>query len=370
MATRRVISAEQQPDPADQATLDINETADKAEAPTTPKHSRAKRAAPAPAEAGTTETAEIETAAAAAKSGRGSRSARAAAQQTASATELPDTVSSIGHSADTATATASVVLLDAGLNVIEIAGPAVTNLSAGDTLTPLIRVSEWPSPNSERLTILSETGIGEAWVPRSGGVVVVRTPPGGGRVVVTVFGPPNAAVEPATITVRRLEAGVWPEGGAAPALSVAQPVARDRAGRDIAAEILLHIERVGDRMQPNQGWVGARGEKKRLEAFGIRPLGGILPRDLHYKGLHAGGAETPWIPGPQLCGTRGRGLPLIGFAIRVAPHLQNRFDVIYQGSFFASGVVGPNRNGEPCRPPLAGDPLEAMSIRITERTPE
>jgi hypothetical protein len=135
-------------------------------------------------------------------------------------------------------------------------------------------------------------------------------------------------------------------------------------------EILLHIEREGDRHVPSEGWVGPRGQKRRIEGFGIRPLSQLWPRDLHYKAWHLGGIETAWVAGPQLCGTRGRGLPLIGFAIRVAPHLQSKFDVIYQGAFFTSGTVGPCRNGEPCHAPVAGDPLEAMSIHLIERSAE
>jgi hypothetical protein len=234
-------------------------------------------------------------------------------------------------------------------------------------LIPLIRVAEWASSGPERLTILSETGLGEVWLQRSGGFVVVRTPSSGGRVVVTVFGAADEAVQPATIAVRRIEGGeARPEAvQAAPV-----PIPLGPPGRDVAVEILLHIEREGDRQFSGQGWVGPRGQKKRIEAFSIRPLGSIWPRDIHYKALHAGGVETPWIPGPQLCGTRGRGLPLLGFAIRVAPHLQAKYEIVYQGAFFSSGIVGPSRNGEACRPPLAEDPLEAMNIRVIERTAE
>jgi hypothetical protein len=280
------------------------------------------------------------------------------------------TEASSGLGSASASAMASVVTLEPGLNVLEITGPPVVASSDNEAPIPLIRVSEWPTPGSERLTILSETGVGDVWIERSGGVVVVRTPAGGGRVAVTVFGAADEAVRPAAVAVRRLaggEARIEPADPAQPALSA---LSSDLPGRDVTVEILMHIEREGDRQFPGQGWVGPRGQKRRVEAFGIRPLGGLWPRDIHYKALQAGGVETPWTPGPQLCGTRGRGMPLLGFAIRVAPHLQAKFDVIYQGAFFNSGVAAPARNGEPCRPPIAGDPLEAMSIRIIERASE
>jgi hypothetical protein len=60
-------------------------------------------------------------------------------------------------------------------------------------------------------------------------------------------------------------------------------------------------------------------------------------------------------------------MPLTGFAVQLAPHLQGEFEVIYYGSFFNAGVVGPMRNGQPCQSPLAGDPLEAVNVRIIQR---
>ena len=53
--------------------------------------------------------------------------------------------------------------------------------------------------------------------------------------------------------------------------------------------------------------------------------------------------------------TRGRGLPLTGFAVRMATHLRERFEAVYEGSFFTAGIVGPNRNGEPCRSAIGNE---------------
>jgi hypothetical protein len=140
--------------------------------------------------------------------------------------------------------------------------------------------------------------------------------------------------------------------------------------RDVPTEILLHIERAGDRLFPGRGWVGALGRKMRIEAFSIRPLEHLAPTDIEMKGFLPEAGETPWVPGGQLCGTRGRGLPLTGFAVRVAPHRGDRFDVQYQGSFFLGGVSETRRNGDPCRATTANDALEAINIRLVERVPE
>jgi hypothetical protein len=93
----------------------------------------------------------------------------------------------------------------------------------------------------------------------------------------------------------------------------------------------------------------------------------LSPADMEFKGFLPNGTETQWVRGGVLCGTRGRRLPLTGFAVRVVPHLADRFEVTYQGSFFMSGISAVHRNGEPCRAQTGDDPLEAMSVRLVER---
>jgi hypothetical protein len=139
--------------------------------------------------------------------------------------------------------------------------------------------------------------------------------------------------------------------------------------RDISTEILLHIERAGDRLFPGRGWVGALGRRMRIEGFSIRPLEQLAPTDLEMKGYLPNGGETPWVPGGTLCGTRGRGLPLVGFALRIVPQRAERFEVVYQGSFFSGGISEQHRNGSPCRAGAA-DPLEAINVRLIERVSE
>jgi hypothetical protein len=108
----------------------------------------------------------------------------------------------------------------------------------------------------------------------------------------------------------------------------------------------------------------------RIEAFSIRPIEGLAPADLEMKGYLPNGGETPWIPGGLLCGTSGRGLPLVGFAVRVTAPRADRFEVAYQGSFFAGGISELHQNGDPCRAAGDDDPLEAISVRLIERVAE
>jgi hypothetical protein len=54
---------------------------------------------------------------------------------------------------------------------------------------------------------------------------------------------------------------------------------------EIGTEVVLHIERLGDRRFPGQGWVGNRGKKLRIEAFSIRPLETLMARDIEFRAL-------------------------------------------------------------------------------------
>jgi hypothetical protein len=49
------------------------------------------------------------------------------------------------------------------------------------------------------------------------------------------------------------------------------------------------------------------------------------------------------------------------------PQQAGRFEVIYQGSFFAGGISQMHQNGDPCRAATADDPLEAINVRLVER---
>ena len=207
------------------------------------------------------------------------------------------------------------------------------------------------------------------WIGREGGTVILRSPPGGGYIVVTAYGHPDQSAVSLALDLSRLDRPSAADEEGARSTTTSAGVAGSQAqGQEVPTEILLHIERAGDRLFPGRGWVGALGRKLRIEAFSIRPLARIAPADIEFKGFLPRGGETQWVQGGVICGTRGRRLPLIGFAVRMAPQLSGRFDVIYQGSFFGGGISSPYRNGQPCRAATADDPLEAINLRIVERT--
>jgi GT2 family glycosyltransferase/glycosyltransferase involved in cell wall biosynthesis len=133
-------------------------------------------------------------------------------------------------------------------------------------------------------------------------------------------------------------------------------------------QITVHVQNRGDLPFVGPGWAGCVGERLWIEAFTINPLEGFLPEDIEYKALTGTGFETPWCSGGTVCGTRGASNPLIGFAIRLRGPAAERYECRYRGSFLASGIVGPSRNGGPCKSPRGRDPLEGIELEIIERT--
>lgn len=137
--------------------------------------------------------------------------------------------------------------------------------------------------------------------------------------------------------------------------------------QDVGSEILLHIMGLGDRRYVEPGWAGNPGSKRQIEALSIRPREGLAASTVEFRVFAQEGRATAWVSNGNYAGTRGRNLPLTGFAVRPAGELGERLEIEYEGSFFEGGVVGPKRNGELCVSPVADDPLEAVRVTIVDR---
>jgi hypothetical protein len=223
----------------------------------------------------------------------------------------------------------------------------------------MTQVTAAPLQQGHSVEIIGSGGP-EAWFGQEGGTAIVKSPSGGGHVLVTAYGPPAQPAALPHLEIRRLDR-------TPPAGAVLRAVEAAEKPQEVETEIILHLERLGDRRFPGRGWVGNRGKRRRVEAFSIRPLETLHARDIEFKALGPKRRQTPWVTDAKLCGSRGQGLPLTGFAVRLAADAGEHFDVVYEGAFFESGTVGPNRNGELCIPPVADDPLEAINVRIIRK---
>jgi hypothetical protein len=262
-----------------------------------------------------------------------------------------------------------LLTVEEGIHCLRIGEIAAAAGEAGGMPLPAVQVAAPFAEDGNEVEIVAAYPGSGGWLGRAGGTLILRGPIDGGQVLVTAYGSSGQPPCALDLELERLAgpAGRPPEMMADPVAAAVETLSEEAAGRDLKTEVLLHIERTGDRTFPGRGWVGALGRRLRIEAFSLRPLEALAPADLEMKAFLPNGAETPWIPGGVLCGTRGRGMPLTGFAIRIAPQQADRFEVQYQGSFFAGGISETRRNGEPCRSATADDPLEAVNIRLVDR---
>ena len=275
---------------------------------------------------------------------------------------------SLPESSSVAVTTVRMLRVDEGLHVLRIGAIAGDLDEIAGMVVPVAQVSAPFAEDGNGVEIVASFPQRGPWLEKAGGAVILRSPTGGGLVIVTVYGGSEQQASELALDLERLDD---PENGVAAAELTDAPPTGEAAPaaietRDIPIEILLHIERVGDRLFPGRGWVGALGRRMRIEAFSIRPLERLVPADIEMKGFLPNGGETPWVPGGVLCGTRGRGLPLTGFAVRAVAQRAEQFEVAYQGSFFAGGISEMHQNGAPCQATTADDPLEAINVRLIE----
>ena len=97
-------------------------------------------------------------------------------------------------------------------------------------------------------------------------------------------------------------------------LTMGGPAASEGTPSPMGLDIVAHIRGRGDVRFQDTPWVGRLGPGLWIEAFMILARNRSAAAAIEYKGLTASGAETPWTDSGELCGSRGRSTPLIGFA--------------------------------------------------------
>jgi hypothetical protein len=131
--------------------------------------------------------------------------------------------------------------------------------------------------------------------------------------------------------------------------------------------VTVHVRNAGDLNFAAAQWAGRAGNGLWIESFAVVPLETLTAEDIEYKGLTSTGIETPWLTNAMPCGSRGMGIPLVGFALRIRPQAAAAYDCQYSGYFQSGVIVGPCQNGAPCRSSLANDALEGIQIRLINR---
>ena len=276
---------------------------------------------------------------------------------------------------------ARLVPLDPGFYAFSLAAetvsrePGVGQSSVGLGL-PAIHVCAPPHPGGAAqgaIAIADSFGRTGSWLGGRHRMLFVTAPAGGGAALVTAYLARDPDSTPLELEIRRVDPA-RPAGGAMVpianlmTLRMGGSAGAEQSPQRASLEIVAHIRGRGDVRFVDAPWIGRLGPGLWIEAITIVPRDRSAAAAIEYKGLAASGAETAWLGAGSLCGSQGRGIPLIGFAVRqkTAPS-GALFDCEYTGYFRSGATAGPARNGAPCRSATDNDPLEGLQLRITPR---
>ncbi len=262
---------------------------------------------------------------------------------------------------------ARLVPLDPGFYAFSLATETAWREPLAGLALPAVQLCAAPREDGA-VEITDSFGRAGSWLGGRHNVLFVKSPAGGGAALVTGYLARDPDSLPLELDIRR----VAPPGPATPVMTLKMggPGAAELSPEEAGLDIVAHIRGRGDVRFPDTPWVGRLGPGLWIEGFMILPQSRSAEAAIEYKGLTASGTETPWIERGTFCGTRGNGIPLIGFAVRQKAVPGNvPLDCEYSGYFQSGATAGPTRNGAPCRSAIEHDALEGMQLRITPRPP-
>lgn len=269
------------------------------------------------------------------------------------------------------------------LFTVTSATPQVDRAS-GTLRLPAIHVGLGPGVRAEHVEFVAGPNTEGAWLFARGDVLVAKVNREGATLVLTSVRSSSGDV--LSLEVERLESRLQGPHGAAttdtsrsPAAPLPEPASRPPAPAvsqaqkpkdEVTVPLLIktHVRTRGDMSFTEVPWAGRVAPGLWIESFSIQPLAGLAAHDIEYKGLTGTGFETPWLSDDQNCGTKGMSVPLVGFAVRLRSGPETAaYECEYYGYYQSGTVVGPLRNGAPCRSTVANDPLEGIQVRFVRR---
>jgi hypothetical protein len=257
-----------------------------------------------------------------------------------------------------------LMTLDTGMFCIFHApGGALTGDGSG---LPGVRISLPPSPSGSTDPVTISTFRSDGWLDFADGAALVRVEQGPAQILVTVYQSMAANADAAPrLQVLRLtqDAVALPQAGAA------VPVQAASRGTPVptSADVVAHVQRMGDVGGQFGAWTGTRGSGSWIEGFAITPPQGVAPQDLEYQAVLGRGWLSPWIEGGKFCGSRGMALPLLGLNVRLKGEATKTHECTYSASFVNGGTVGPVPSGEACQADSLAA-LEAFQIVLRRRS--
>jgi GT2 family glycosyltransferase len=257
-------------------------------------------------------------------------------------------------------ASVQVLTLPVGTYAFTVQGGASATPSAEGLMLPALQVGLAPGKSEGTAEFLTNATTVDRWLAGSSDMVIVRISGGSASLLLTSLRSPSSAV--LAIEVRPVDAppqSVDPE-------SAAGQAARSGASGGLPVHIVAHVHQVGD-VHFGNNVVGCLGDGLWIEAFSILSVGELPSDAIEYCGVTSDGFQTPWLSNQMLCGSRGRSIPLMGYAIRLKPEVADRYDCTYTGRFVSGSKHGPCQNGDLCSSEVPGDALWGIELRVAPR---
>jgi GT2 family glycosyltransferase/glycosyltransferase involved in cell wall biosynthesis len=225
---------------------------------------------------------------------------------------------------------------------------------------PALQVGIAAEHSSGNVHFLTGSSTVERWLAYKTDMVVVKIAGGDAPLLLTSLqqqDSPSLAVHIERLNVRQ---------GSLASQAKDSEVYTQSAADLIRMRLMAHIRYVGD-MGFDTGCAGWPGQGMWIEGFAILEAGGLPLECIEYRGVLANGLQTPWLSNLALCGSRGEGMPLIGYAVRLKPAWAKHHECTYIGSFLSGAKTGPVEDGALCSSDLPGDPLDALEISLKVR---
>jgi hypothetical protein len=267
---------------------------------------------------------------------------------------------------------ARLIPLDPGFYAFRLDTGAPIGTAEIGVALPAVHICAVPladDASTTGLEITDERGDVTAWLDGRQRMLFVKAPAGGGAALVTAYLARDPDSGPLRLDIQRVDRSIADVAEREPGLRIelaGELVAA--TGRAVGLNVVAHVRGRGDVRFVDAEWIGRLGPGMWIEGLSILPRNRAVAAAVEYKGLTASGAETAWLPGGSFCGSRARGNPLIGVAVRQkAGPAEVQLDCEYSGYFRSGATAGPARNGAPCRSERDDDPLEGLQLRITPR---
>jgi hypothetical protein len=261
------------------------------------------------------------------------------------------------------TASVSFLPLPEGLYLFSVRNGSPTPHVGEQITLPAMQVTAAPGTPPGHIEFLMSTATTSGWLISWNDQIVAKVT--GPSVLVSMMSVLIPGMTPLEIEIQRLDQA---KTAAAPA-AVASPKGvppLPSGQKSLPIELTAHVQNRGDMTFKEAEWAGQPDQRLWIESIAIAPLEGISPDAIEYKAITATGVETPWVSDGAPCGTRGIGVPITGFAVRIKPQAGLRQLTCEYGAVCLSGAtIGPVRNGVPCYSADSSDPITGVWVTIT-----